>query len=149
MSTAFSLRAHRFAGLKKGPRLIVTGAVHGNETAGTRGIARVLAQLDSGEITITRGQVSFVPITNPKAYALRQRQGDRNLNRRLQTTAAPQDFEDHIANILCPWLAEHDVLLDLHSFRSPGRPFVLRGPADNSGASCTAPRTRAHARRGA
>jgi uncharacterized protein len=25
------------------------------------------------------------------------------------------------------------VLLDLHSFRSPGRPFVMRGPADNTG----------------
>jgi uncharacterized protein len=134
MTSPYSLRAHRFAGLKAGPRLIVTGAVHGNETAGTHGILRVLAQLDSGAITITRGQVTFLPVTNPKAYALQQRQGDRNLNRRLQVSAEPQDFEDHIANILCPWLGEHDVLLDLHSFRSPGRPFVLRGPADNSGA---------------
>ena len=25
------------------------------------------------------------------------------------------------------------VLLDLHSFRSPGQPFVLRGPGDNDG----------------
>ena len=134
MTPPYSLRAQRFAGLHKGPRLIVTGAVHGNETAGTRGILRVLAQIDGGEINILRGQVTFLPITNPKAFALKQRQGDRNLNRRLQTTAAPQDFEDHIANVLCPWLAEHDVLLDLHSFRSPGRPFVLRGPADNTGA---------------
>jgi hypothetical protein len=36
--------------------------------------------------------------------------------------------------VLCPLLAEHEVLLDLHSFRSPGRPFVMRGPADNDGA---------------
>ena len=35
--------------------------------------------------------------------------------------------------MLCQWLAEHDVLLDLHSFRSPGAPFVMRGPADNRG----------------
>jgi uncharacterized protein len=35
--------------------------------------------------------------------------------------------------VLCPLLAEHDVLLDLHSFRSPGQPFVMRGPADNHG----------------
>ena len=127
------LRAHRFAGLAKGPRLIVTGAVHGNETAGPRGIERVLAEIERGEIRITRGQVTFVPVCNPMAYAGGRRNGERNLNRRLQATAIAQDNEDRIANVLCPWLAEHQVLLDLHSFRSPGRPFVMCGPANNSG----------------
>ena len=125
------LRVHRFAGLAKGPRLIVTGAVHGNETAGTRGIERVLGEIERGEIDIVRGVVSFVPVCNPLAYVNARRMGDRNLNRRLQPTATPQDNEDRIANALCPLLAEHEVLLDLHSFRSPGRAFVLRGPADN------------------
>ncbi len=129
-----ALRAHRFAGLTgPGPRLIVTGAVHGNETAGTRGIERVLSEIDSGRITIDRGSVTFVPVCNPLAHAKAQRMGERNLNRRLQPTATPQDNEDRIARVLCGWLAEHDVLLDLHSFRSPGQPFVMRGPADNTG----------------
>jgi uncharacterized protein len=125
------LRVHRFAALAPGPKLIVTGAVHGNETAGTRGIWRVLDEIDSGALDIVRGSVSFVPVCNPLAYANARRMGERNLNRRLQLTATPQDFEDRIANALCPLLAAHDVLLDLHSFRSPGRPFVMRGPADN------------------
>ncbi len=128
-----NLRAHRIAGLAPGPRLIVTGAVHGNETAGTQGIRRVLNEIDHGEIEITRGVVTFVPVCNPLAYNNLRRMGDRNLNRRLQPTATPQDFEDRIAGVLCKWMAEHDVLLDLHSFRSPGRPFVMRGPADNRG----------------
>lgn len=128
-----SLRAHQFAGLAPGPRLIVTGAVHGNETAGTRGIQRVLAAMEAGEIEIVRGSVTFVPVCNPLAYNNARRMGDRNLNRRLQPTATPQDNEDRIANVLCRWLAAHDVLLDLHTFRSPGRPFVMRGPADNRG----------------
>jgi predicted deacylase len=128
-----SLRAHQFAGLAPGPRLIVTGAVHGNETAGTRGIERVLADIDSGRIEIVRGSVTFVPVCNPLAYVHGRRMGDRNLNRRLQPTATPQDNEDRIAAVLCRWLAQHDVLLDLHSFRSPGQPFVMRGPADNRG----------------
>jgi len=126
-----SLRAHRITGLQPGPRLIVTGAVHGNETAGTKGIRRVLELIDHGEIEITRGSVTFVPVCNPLAYNQMRRMGDRNLNRRLQPTATPQDNEDRIARVLCGWLAEHDVLLDLHSFRSPGQPFVMRGPADN------------------
>lgn len=129
-----TLRAHRFAGLGRGgPALIVTAAVHGNEVAGTRGVERVLAELERGELQIVRGSVTFVPVANPLAYANARRFGDRNLNRRLQPTATPQDNEDRIANVLCGWLAEHDVLLDLHSFRSAGQPFVMRGPADNRG----------------
>ena len=128
-----NLRAHRIAGLEPGPRLIVTGAVHGNEVAGTRGMRRVLAEIDSGDIEIVRGSVTFVPVCNPLAYNHMRRMGERNLNRRLQPTATPQDNEDRIARVLCRWLAEHDVLLDLHSFRSPGQPFVMRGPADNRG----------------
>ena len=130
-----SLRAHQFAGLgASGPRLIVLGAVHGNETCGTRAIERVLAELDSGALRIERGLLTLVPVTNPLAYAKGRRGGQRNLNRRLRQTPEPAEFEDHVANVLCPWLAAHDVLLDLHSFASPGRPFVMRGPADNSAA---------------
>ena len=133
--TPSTLRSHRFAGLAgSGTRLIVLGAVHGNETCGTRAIERVLAELDSGTLVITRGALTLVPVTNPLAYAKGERRGERNLNRRLQPTPAPAAFEDHIANELCPLLAAHDVLLDLHSFNSPGRPFVMRGPADNRGA---------------
>jgi predicted deacylase len=128
-----NLRSHRITGLAPGPRLIVTGAVHGNETAGTQGIRRVLGEIDRGELEIVRGTVTFVPVCNPLAYNQQRRMGDRNLNRRLQTTATPQDFEDRVANVLCPLLAAHEVLLDLHSFRNPGQPFVLRGPADNRG----------------
>ncbi|MFZ4650383.1 MAG: succinylglutamate desuccinylase [Rubrivivax sp.] len=127
------LQAHTYRGLTSGPRLIVTGAVHGNETCGTRGIERVMGELARGEFEIVRGSVTFVPVCNPLAYAHARRIGERNLNRRLQPTATPREYEDHLANVLCPLLAAHDVLLDLHSFRSPGRPFVLRGPADNTG----------------
>lgn len=127
------LRAHHFAGFAAGPKLIVLGAVHGNETAGTRGIQRVLGELDGGRWRIERGSLTLVPVTNPLAYDKGTRSGERNLNRRLLPTEAPAAYEDHIANTLCPWLAAHDVLLDLHSFRSPGQPFVMRGPANNRG----------------
>lgn len=128
------LRAHHFAGFAAGPKLIVLGAVHGNETAGTRGIEQVLAELNSGAWHVERGSLTLVPVTNPLAYRQNTRIGERNLNRRLLPTDKPRAYEDHIANTLCAWLAAHDVLLDLHSFRSPGRPFVMRGPADNRGA---------------
>jgi len=128
-----ALRIHQFTGLSPGPKLIVLGAVHGNEVCGTRGIERVLAELDAGRLAITRGQATFVPIVNPLAYQKGQRQGDRNLNRNLGLTDTPRDFEDRVANALCPLLAAHDVLLDLHSFHTPGQPFVMLGPPDNTG----------------
>ena len=128
------LRAYRYVGLEPGPKLIVTGAVHGNETCGVRAIERVLGDLARGQLEVTRGVLTLVPVCNPLAYSLGRRFGDRNLNRRLLPSDAPFDNEDRIANVLCPWLAEHDVLLDLHAFRNPGQPFVLRGPADNRGA---------------
>ncbi|MEO6407778.1 MAG: succinylglutamate desuccinylase/aspartoacylase family protein [Burkholderiaceae bacterium] len=128
-----SLRSHAFHGFEPGPRLIVLGAVHGNETCGTRAIERMLGELDAGALRIARGCVTFVPVTNPLAYAHADRAGDRNLNRRLRPNPAPRDFEDRIANVLCPLLAAHDALLDLHSFHTAGEPFAMIGPLDNPG----------------
>ena len=122
-----------YSGLESGPRLIITGAVHGNETCGTRAIARVMEEIDSGRLLVRAGSVTFVPITNPLAYALKQRSGERNLNRNLFPKDEPQDFEDQIANWLCPLLAQHDVLLDLHSFNAQSQPFVMVGPRNNGG----------------
>lgn len=128
-----SLRVHQFHGLQPGPRLIILGAVHGNELAGIRAIGRAVAELDSGQMRILRGCLTLVPITNPLAHQQGTRIGDRNLNRNLRPTALPQDFEDRIGNVLCPLLASHDALLDLHSFNSEGEPFALIGPENNTG----------------
>lgn len=59
------LRAHQFLGMQPGPRLLVLGAVHGNEVCGTRAIERILAELESGALAITRGQLTLLPVTNP------------------------------------------------------------------------------------
>src|SRR6201995_1390653 len=44
-----------FAGLQPGPRLIVTGAVHGNEICGPQAIGRAIADCRAGKIAIRRG----------------------------------------------------------------------------------------------
>ena len=128
-----ALRLHCFHALQPGPRLIVTGAVHGNETCGSQAIERVAREFDSGALVLQHGSLTLVPVTNPLAFERGQRNGDRNLNRNLLPTAQPQDFEDRVANVLCPLLAQHDVLLDLHSFHSAGEPFLMLGPQNNDG----------------
>jgi len=136
MSSASTLqfKSVNYTGLGQGPRVIIMGATHGNEVCGTQAITRVMAELDSGKLHIANGSVTFVPIVNPLAYAKNTRSGDRNLNRDLSPKADPQDFEDRVANWLCPLLARHDVLLDLHSFNAAhGEPFVMVGPLDNDG----------------
>ena len=120
-----------FQALEEGPALIVLGAVHGNEVCGTLALLKLIEDLRSGQLKLLKGRVTLVPITNPLAYNRQQRNGDRNLNRNLTPTSSPVDFEDHVANWLCPLLAEHDVLLDLHSFQKGNRPFALFGPPDN------------------
>jgi uncharacterized membrane protein YphA (DoxX/SURF4 family) len=122
-----------YAAVAPGPRLIVLGAVHGNETCGTKGIARVIAEIDAGDLVPSAGRVTFVPVTNPLAYANQRRTGDRNLNRKLAPTDAPREFEDHVANWLCPLLARA---------RDPARPALVhraRACPSSSWARATTP----------
>ena len=108
-----------------GPRLLVLGAVHGNEKCGTAAIRRVCASLDSGQLTLTRGRVTYVPVCNPGAYAADTRFVERNLNRYLVPMAAPDCYEARLGNALCPLLADCDMLLDIHSYTIGGAPFVI------------------------
>ncbi|MBJ2158926.1 succinylglutamate desuccinylase/aspartoacylase family protein [Variovorax sp. IB41] len=128
-----SLRIHTFASLHPGPRLLVVGGVHGDETCGTAGIARILAEFDAGTLQLQRGELTLVPVANPLARRRLQREGERNLNRLFRPTEAPADYEARITNRLAPVIARHDVLLDLHSFQSEGEAFAMIGPRDNAG----------------
>jgi predicted deacylase len=121
----------QYRSLVRGPRLIVLGAVHGNETCGVAAIRRVAGEIAAGQLSIVRGALTLVPVANPVAHALGRREGDRNLNRDFREVVSPETAEDRIANHLAPLLAAHDVLLDLHSFASQGEPFVFVGPSDN------------------
>lgn len=127
------LRIHQFASRHPGPRLIVLGGVHGDELCGTQGIQRMVKDLDQGAVSLQCGQLTLVPVANPLARQQLQRAGERNLNRSFRPVDAPVDYEAGITNLLCPLLAAHDVLLDLHSFQSAGDAFAMIGPRDNHG----------------
>ena len=127
------LESLSFAGLASGPRLIVLGAVHGNETCGPLAIARAIDEIRTSRTLIRRGEVTFVPVANPKAYRQNTREGERNLNRDLYEKPVARNYEDRIGNRLCTLLRRHEVLLDIHSFSNPSPPFVFFGPQDNAG----------------
>jgi len=71
-----TIESIQYRSLARGPRLIVLGAVHGNETCGTHGIRRVAAEFAAGSLALTCGTLTLVPIANPVAYARGQREGD-------------------------------------------------------------------------
>ena len=129
----YVFKSSNFTSPVAGEKVIFTGAVHGNEICGTQAILRLIREMETGEIRLLAGSVTLVPVCNPLAYALGQREGERNLNRRLRPTTQITQFEDAVANWLCPLLAQHDTLLDLHSFRGAGRAFVMVGPDNNQG----------------
>jgi uncharacterized protein len=126
-------RAFQYTSPTPGPKVIITGAVHGNETCGTRALLTLMHELETGAISLQKGQLTLVPVTNPLAFQKKQRNGDRNLNRNLRPTNTINEFEDRVANWLCPLLEQHDVLLDLHSFHTGGQPFAMVGPLNNQG----------------
>lgn len=122
------IQSFTYSAETSGAKLLVLGAVHGNEVCGTAAIRRVLTELDSGAIKLARGQVTFVPICNPRAYAAGVRFIERNLNRYLVPTDNPDCYEARLGNILCHMIAAGDVLLDLHSYPRGGEAFAFVGP---------------------
>ena len=128
-----SLQCRTWHGPLAGPAVIVLGAVHGNEPCGAVALARLATRLDAGELHLQRGSLTLVPVANALAHARGTRDGDRNLNRGFVPSAQPANNEDRIVAQLAPLLRAHDVLLDLHSFTTPGPAFAMVGPPNNTG----------------
>jgi predicted deacylase len=114
-----------FEGSAQGPRFVVFGGVHGNEKCGPQAINRIMDLIRSGDIRITGGKVTFVPICNPLAYEKNVRFVERNLNRFFYPKETIKDYEDNLDLILCPVAAQADYLLDLHSYTSQGGAFIF------------------------
>tara|TARA_B100001094_G_scaffold279892_1_gene290350 strand:+ start:404 stop:1378 length:975 start_codon:yes stop_codon:yes gene_type:complete len=119
------LEAYTFFGLEKGPSLLILGAIHGDETCGSKAINKINALISQKNLNILSGKLTMIPTANPLAVHLKTRNGDRNLNRNFYPKVDPKDNEDYLNNILCPIIKEHDIILDLHSFRVGSNPFAL------------------------
>jgi predicted deacylase len=115
-----------------GPRLLVLGAVHGNETCGPVAMRQILPQFENGQMQPQKGSVTFIPICNPEAYKQNKRFIEHNLNRMMQWHDAPALYEEKLMNILIPYLEACDVILDIHSYTVGGPAFAFRGPDKNS-----------------
>jgi predicted deacylase len=118
------IRSITYAAERPGPRFLILGAIHGNEKCGTGATPRGIDDIHSGRLFISSGQVTFVPVANPRAYELDRRFTERNLNRYLVPMEKPDSYEAQLGNILCPMLAACDILLDIHSYTVGGPAFA-------------------------
>ncbi len=126
------LKSYTYHSIQPGPRLLISGCVHGNEPCGMKAINRIIGEFEKDKLLLKKGSVTFLPVVNPLAQILNKREGQRNLNRNLYPVPIPSSFEDKVANVFCSLIENHDVLLDLHSFKSTkGEPFVFFGPQNN------------------
>ena len=115
-----------------GPHVAITGVIHGNELGG----AIALDWLFRREVRPVRGRLSLC-FANVDAYRrfdaedpTASRWVDEDLNRLWDpgTLAAPRrSSERDRARALQPWVDDVDLLLDIHSMQSPGRPLTLAG----------------------
>ena len=109
-----------------GPALLVLGAVHGNEPAGTLACRKLEEELHAGKRALIRGKLTLLPVCNPAAAEKNTRQIEENLNRVIRLTDKPQSYEQKLANEIAPQIAAADFTLDLHSSHCPGDlPFAF------------------------
>ncbi|MAF67737.1 MAG: hypothetical protein CMH25_00115 [Micavibrio sp.] len=120
------LESFEFVSDVDGPHLLVLGAIHGDEHCGPQAITQIIKEFESGQRTIKKGKVTFIPVCNPRAYAQGVRFIDHNLNRNIKRREDTRGiYEYELMNALCPYLESADIMLDIHSYQVGGKPFAF------------------------
>lgn len=120
------LEVFEFKTINPGKSILITGAVHGNEVCGAVASRKIISKIQSGELKLKNGSVTFIPVSNPEANRINERFFEVNLNRVIKKTKNPRLYEEKIANILVDYIKANDYQLDLHSMHENGKPFVFQ-----------------------
>lgn len=108
-------KAYSFESNLKGPHILILGAVHGNEIAGTVAGKKLINLFETEKLTLKKGKVTIIPVVNELAQQMDTRFVDENLNRVIKFHPKPSSHEQKIANQLISHIDTADILLDLHS----------------------------------
>lgn len=125
---------YKFSGNKKGPSLLILGAIHGNEIAGTIACNKVMEEIKNKRINIDKGTLTLVPICNPEAQKKNTRFIDENLNRVIHHWDTPKSYEQKLGKKIAELISQNQIILDLHSTHTQGDlPFAFCDyPNDNN-----------------
>lgn len=118
--------AFRIQGTLSGPRVCIFGGIHGHEPCGAVAIERLLEDIASGRIFITRGTLTLA-VANIEGLKIGKRSIDHNLNRvfRDDLLLDTNSYEHRRVSELAPLLHETDYFLDLHATSAPTSPFLM------------------------
>jgi len=117
-----TLAFYRFGSGK--PRVLVTGAIHGDEVIGTYTIRNIVSSLARRSL---KGSTIFLPVANPLAFRCRERASPvdgADLNR-----VFPGDekgsVSERLAHSIWQEATQADYILDLHGCGMSCTPYVL------------------------
>ncbi len=113
-----SLQTFEFTGSEPGPRLLITGGVHGDEFEPIAAIRRLVTLFDRSDAIVAglRGSVTFVPIVNEAAFLRGHRCADDDLDL-ARTCPGREDgsITERTASALSQLIRSADFYIDLHT----------------------------------
>lgn len=119
------LKSKSITGSMAGPKLLITGGVHGDEFEPMVALRRLLTRVDP---TTLKGELTIVPVVNESAFARRHRCGDDGLD--LARTC-PGDSDgsatEQTAHALTELIKQADFYVDLHTGGTTLSVFPLAG----------------------
>lgn len=107
------------------PKLLILWCIHWNEICSIKAIEKVIKLFENKEFILKNWKVTFIPISNPKAFEENKRYIDINLNRIIKKHKSPVLYEEFLANYITDFIDKNDILLDIHSSHSDDEEFVF------------------------
>jgi predicted deacylase len=118
-------RTHVFEGARPGPRLLITGGVHGDEYEPIAAIRRLGRQIVPKNLT---GRLTLAPVVNEAAFARGQRTADDGLDlARVCPGRADGSITERVACELAALIRDADYYIDLHTGGAALTVFPLAG----------------------
>jgi len=97
----------------KGPHVLISGGVHGDEFEPMAAIRRLATLLADQEI---RGEITLIPVVNESAFELGQRVGSDGLDLARTCPGRPDGSPtEQAAHALSGWIRRADAYIDLHT----------------------------------
>ena len=111
-------RQYDFPGSSSGPRLLITGGVHGDEFEPIAAIRRLmdLFQHQAAEVADFKGSLTLVPVVNESAFLRGHRCGDDGLDLARSCPGRPDgSITEQTAFALSQLIRQADFYIDLHT----------------------------------
>ncbi len=110
-----TLQVYSYSSVNEGSHFLILWWIHGNESCWTIAINKLIAQLNSWEISLLSWKLTLIPICNPIAFEHKVRFHEENLNRCFNPKSISDSYESRLAEMIREYISWCDYLLDIHS----------------------------------